>query len=297
MSGASDTRDPIAAAKRDIAGSKDLMATVARDLGQHERWLVHYERAEKHHARRIRLQALIDRLKLRLWRLLRWSKRLALISLRLARSAAASLARTGARLVADSGRRTKEGAVWLRPRVHALYGTLRRWLTASWGRILSQSRILADFTVSASSTGFAWLAAQSRALAIALQPRLTDFGARARLQAARLTRASIDGAAIGFTWAAVRAPAQLRGSPLRGSREFLSGIAAWTAGRVRILLRYSATAASSALSWTGLNARRLWLLAKAKRGSVAHRALVVRQNTALIRFEPKRVHPPALRAS
>ena len=52
MTGASDTLDPIAAAEAGIAGSKDLIAAVADDLSQHQRWLAHYHVAEKRHARR-----------------------------------------------------------------------------------------------------------------------------------------------------------------------------------------------------------------------------------------------------
>ena len=204
MSGASDTLDPIASAERGIAGSKDLMASVARDLGQHQRWLAHYQLAEERRERRIRLQELIYRLKLRFRRLLRWSKRLALISLRLARSVATSLARTGARLVADAGRRTMEGVVWLRPRVYALYGTVQRWLTASWVWILSQSRILAGATVSASSTGFARLAARSRVLAIALRRSFTAFAAWTLFQVQRFALVSIRVSATTSSWLMVR---------------------------------------------------------------------------------------------
>ncbi len=240
------------------------MASVARDIGQHQRWLEHYRRAEERRARRMRLQALIDRLKLGLWRILRQSKCFALISLRLALSAAASLALAGTCLVADGARRAKEGAVWLRPRVYAFARRLWRWLTAFCAWILSQSRTLAGFTIRASSAGLAWLAARSRAFGIVLQHRLTAFSAQARLQAARLTRTSIDGVSTGISWAAAPARPQIR-----GAREFLSRIAAWIARR----------------------------LAHAKRGSVAHRALAIRQSTALIRFEPKRIRLPALRAS
>ena len=41
MTGASDTLDPIAAAEAGIVGSKHLIASVANDLSQQERWLAH----------------------------------------------------------------------------------------------------------------------------------------------------------------------------------------------------------------------------------------------------------------
>ena len=56
--------DPIAAAEAEIAGSKSLMAAVADDLSQHERWLAHYQLAEKRHARWVMLQKLVDRVEL-----------------------------------------------------------------------------------------------------------------------------------------------------------------------------------------------------------------------------------------
>ena len=64
MIGASKTLDPIEAAEADIAGSKDLIAAVARDLGQHERWLAHYHVAEKRHARRMMVQETVARIEL-----------------------------------------------------------------------------------------------------------------------------------------------------------------------------------------------------------------------------------------
>ena len=71
MIGASKTLDPIAAAEADIAGSKNLIVAVERDLGQHERWLAHYQVAEKRHARRMLVQEGINRVELGRQRLLR----------------------------------------------------------------------------------------------------------------------------------------------------------------------------------------------------------------------------------
>ena len=67
--------DPIAAAEAEIAGSKSLMAAVADDLSEHERWLAHYQQAEKRHARWVMLQELIYRTELALRRLSRTGQR------------------------------------------------------------------------------------------------------------------------------------------------------------------------------------------------------------------------------
>ena len=65
--------DPITAAEAGIAGSKSLMAAVADDLSEHERWLAHYRLAEKRHARRVMLHELVYRLELARWRVFRLS--------------------------------------------------------------------------------------------------------------------------------------------------------------------------------------------------------------------------------
>src|SRR5262245_63492110 len=70
------------------------MAAVADDLSQHERWLAHYQLAEKRHARWVMLQELIDRVELALRRLMRFLRRVSLLALRLAYRAASFTART-----------------------------------------------------------------------------------------------------------------------------------------------------------------------------------------------------------
>ena len=79
MTGASDTLDPIAAAEARIAGSKNLMAAVADELSQQQRWLAHYQVAEKRHARRVRVQGVLYRLELARRALMRFLRRLALL--------------------------------------------------------------------------------------------------------------------------------------------------------------------------------------------------------------------------
>ena len=62
VAGANDTTDPIEAARDDIAGSKDLIASAVEDLSQHQRWLENYRVSETKHARRIRRQELLYQL-------------------------------------------------------------------------------------------------------------------------------------------------------------------------------------------------------------------------------------------
>ena len=54
VAGANDTIDPIDAARDDIAGSKDIIASAVEDLNQHQRWLENYRVSETKHARRVR---------------------------------------------------------------------------------------------------------------------------------------------------------------------------------------------------------------------------------------------------
>ncbi len=54
VAGANDTTDPIEAARDDIAGSKDIIASAVEDLNQHQRWLESYRVSETKHARRVR---------------------------------------------------------------------------------------------------------------------------------------------------------------------------------------------------------------------------------------------------
>ncbi len=190
MSGASDTLDPIAAAKRDIAGSKDLMAEVARDLGQQELWLARYQRAEERRERRIRLQEQIHRLKLRSLLFWRRSKRLVLFVLGLISSAATSLAKTVANLFAAIYRGITEAVLWLRPRASALARTLWRKLTLSVAWLVLQSRVLADSAIRAVSRALSWVVARSQTLGIAFRRSCAAFGAWTLFQAKRLARAS-----------------------------------------------------------------------------------------------------------
>ena len=79
LAGASDTIDPIDAARDDIAGSKDLIASAVEDLTQHQRWIENYRVAETRHARRVRRQELMLAVELTTKRILRALRRFALL--------------------------------------------------------------------------------------------------------------------------------------------------------------------------------------------------------------------------
>ena len=79
-------------------GSKHLMAAVADELSQQQRWLAHYEVAEKRHARRVMVQGVLHRLDLARRALMRVLRRLALLFLRMARSVATFVSATAVAL-------------------------------------------------------------------------------------------------------------------------------------------------------------------------------------------------------
>ena len=112
--------DPIAAAEAEIAGSKSLMAAVADDLSQHERWLAHYQLAEKRHARWVMLQELIYRTELALRRMMRFLRRVSLLAFRLARRVVSFTARTVIFVYTSIRDAVNACNDWLRPRAHAV---------------------------------------------------------------------------------------------------------------------------------------------------------------------------------
>ena len=201
MSGASSAPDPIEAAEAEIAGSKNLIAAVADDLSQQERWFAHYRVAEKRHARQRKFQETIYRLELGCQRLVRWSRRLALTSLRWARAGAAFLWRTAVALFVILRRTVTACAIWIRPRAYALAPTLRRLFAAFWAWAGVMSGALARTSLKGASIGSWWLAAKSQALASVLHGWLSTSAAWTRATAQALARASLATASAGFSWA------------------------------------------------------------------------------------------------
>jgi hypothetical protein len=263
--------DPIAAAKADIEGSKSLMAAVADDLGQHERWLAHYRLAERRHARRVMLQELIYRLELARWRTMRFLRRTALLTLRLARRVASFATRTAV-VVFVSVRDVVIACMdWLRPRVHALALLLRHWLVASWIWLAAESRALAALVARWSSAAWVWtranaailarvsqkrisiastwIATTSLALAAAFLHWLVRTSRRTRALARVLWRKSLYGAGVASTWIAVT----LREAASRFRQQF-SAAWKWTAVHGRILARVRIARRSAARKLMGRRA-------------------------------------------
>ena len=98
MVGAHDTTDPIDAARDDIAGSKDLIASAIEDLSQHQRWLENYRVSETKHARRIRRKELMYQAELLTKRVLRALRRFALAVARTIRTISLFLVRVSVRV-------------------------------------------------------------------------------------------------------------------------------------------------------------------------------------------------------
>jgi hypothetical protein len=256
--------DPIAAAEAGIRGSKTLMATVADDLSQHERWLAHYQLAEKRHARRVMLQELLYQLDLVRKRTMRFLRRTALLTLRLARRVATFTARTAVFAFVSVRDAIIAGLDWLRPRAYALALLLRRGLVASWIWLAVQSRTFAALAARWWSAAWAWTrvnaaiasswaAATSIVAAAALRHWLAQTWRRTRAMARVLTRQSVYGAGIALPWIA----ATLRNAGFR----LLRGLT-WTAVNVRLFVRAARIEARRAASWSAPHAQAATLALK-----------------------------------
>ena len=279
MAGASDTLDPIAAAEAGIAGSKHLIASVANDLSQQERWLAHYRVAERRRARQAKIREAMYWLELRRQRLVRWLRRVGLIALRLARSAAAVLWRNGVALAILLRDTATAGFVWLRPRAYALALMLAAWTLALLAWTATEIRLLARAAGKAVAAATAWTAHQARVVGAVSWRWLIAAWAWTRIETARLARAAITGAAIASAWSA----AQSRAAATALRRES-TRLASWTRHKAGHFSRASHATASLGFSWAK----------PAGPADTAHRALAIRRSTALISFEPRRAHVPAL---
>jgi hypothetical protein len=264
VSRASYTTDPIEAAEDDIAGSKDLIASVADEINQHQRWLENYRVAEKERARRLKRQELMYQLQLRRRRTIRSLRRVSLASLRLARRIASFLLRNGTALVVALGQLLVRGAAWAAPRVRALALTLWRWSVAASAWTWLMARVLARTLVRAAhafvrgaSIGFSWMAAQYRLLDLALGRLLAAGWSWTWRTAVVLARALFKAASLSFSWIA----AQSRALDLALGRSLAAGWS-WTSRKTLILARAFLRAASISFSW---------IVLKSKSGGVALR--------------------------
>ena len=280
MTGASDTLDQIAAAEAGIVGSKHLIASVANDLSQQERWLAHYRVAERRRARRAQIHELIYWLELRRQRLARWLRRMALIALRVARTAAAFLWRNAVALFIILRDAATAAYHWARPRVYAAALTLAAWTLAGLAWALVEARRLARATGTAAAIAAAWASREARILGVIMWRWFVAAWAWTKIEAAQLARAAIKGASIAAAWSA--AQSQTLANSLR--RETIQ-LAAWTRQKTGHFSRASLATASLGFSW-----------AKPAGGQAGanHRAFAIRRCTALVSFEPRRAHLPAI---
>jgi hypothetical protein len=180
-----DTLDPIEAAEIDIAGSKDLIASVTDEISQHQRWIENYRVSEKRHARWLQFQEIRYQLELKRRALTRALKRFSLNLALLARA-----------IWAFTVKWTTAFIAWLTPRAYALALTLRRWVAAALAWTWATAVSFARGALQEASIAFAWIGVQSVALAHALQRLLY----RAWLKGRILARASLKAASIAFAW-------------------------------------------------------------------------------------------------
>ncbi len=217
MAGASDIIDPIDAARDDIAGSKDLIASAVEDLSQHQRWIENYRVAETKHARRMKRQKLMLAVELITKHILRALRRFALLTARLARATwrvAASVSVRLARAVAAASvyayALTRSAIAWTSPRVHALAVATGRQIAAAFAWTRHQVRMLVRATLDQAARAYAWGALRARARARAAyrttEAGLSWLGAKPNV----LARASIDAASTGFAWTTAKAHALSR---------------------------------------------------------------------------------------
>lgn len=294
MAGASKALDPIAAAEAGIAGSKDLIAAVARDLGQHQRWLAHYDVAEKRHARRVMLQNILWQLEWARRRLKCRLERFGVRALRLAHLAARLMAESLVMVAAALNRAAIATVAWLSPRAHALYRAFARFLAAAWAWAVATSRALARAAMRYAAAASVWLGLHARMFANLVQQRLAAARTWTLRESRRLWHASVPAALAAALWMKVQAR-----TATIVLRDWLSTGAGKTVAGMQTLTRAASANASAGLSWAR-RARKEWLRSyatgpTAKLAETNRRALVVRRPTALIFFEAKRTGLPALR--
>jgi len=237
MTGASKTFDPVAAAEAEIAGSKDLIAAVARDLTQHERWLAHYQLAEKRYARRLMLKALIARLDAARVHVVQVLRRIMLRGLRLARDMGNFLWREITALAALLNDALAIAWAWLRPRLIALALVLRAWLANAWIWIVATSRGVEAAARRWCAAGWAWSAAEAR-------------------RAAVITRRS-------FAAATAWGSAQAKLLALR-SRDRLIALSVWTRSTARTAAAMLSAASASVSAWLAVRTKTTALAAEAQ---------------------------------
>ena len=296
--------DPIDAAKNDIAGSKDLIASVSDDLSQHYRWLESYRSSEIKHKRRLQRQEVMYQIEVRRRRLMRFAKRAALTSFRWARAASLflwqhlnaaflSLRALFLRAVAWATPYVRAiakviviGFVWLVLEFRAILLALGKWFDAGWSLLRAKSGVLAPDIANAASIGFAWLVVKLRVYALLSQRWLAAAWAWARVQAGGVARASANAASTAFAGLTVKGKALAR--TMRGS---FSTVAAWLSMTLQALIRITFGIVAAVSTRVAMKSREI----SRSTGRVAppiasetleHQALAPRPSTELVSIEP-----------
>jgi hypothetical protein len=218
MTPASRALDPIDAAQTDIAGSKDLIASVSDDLTQHYRWIESNRSAEIKHKRRLKRQEVMYQLELYRRSLVRVIRLVSLLTFHFAQASARflwehakavffylrDLASRGVTWATPYARALAKviviAFVWLVLELRAFSLALGRGLATLWAWLWEMGGIVARKTGTAVSAASAWLAVRLRAFALQSRDRLTVWWARTKVHAGRLAHASAKAASTAYAW-------------------------------------------------------------------------------------------------
>lgn len=310
MSGASDILDPVAAARDDIHRSKDLIASSLDDLRQHHLWLEDYHRAERRRVQRLHRQEVLHQLDLKRRRTMGTLRRAALISFFMARAVTAFLVKHGTAFAIATYRLTVRAVRWTAPRAVTLTRFLLKELAAGLAWSWATGRYLAREGLKRSVVALSWMVRMSDVAGATFRKQLSENLAAFSAKAAPLMQPIRAKAAIATAqtrrWSkrsAYRFRAQLATSGAQiaeasinlppAMQKTFSTTAASIHARSRTLAAAAAAAASSGSAWISLHASHVVNLRNRPVTKQSH-ALIVRQCTALVIFQPRRARLPAV---
>ena len=288
----SDILDPIELAQGEISRSKDAIASAAKELDQHDRWLKDFIAAEKRnrarHARWIRRKQAAEHFRLKRQRMARSGKRATLYCAVFARSAS----RSSAKGLAYAGRQIWQCATWVGKNSYAFSVVLLKMLSigGSWTSTKVRAVALASFR--AVLVSVSWVAAKTKALTAVLLTMLATSFAWMWTKAGILARTARRGVSVssslfvanGRALASVLAGAAFTGFARTRARSqdwasvslkaaVVSG--SWLAVRGRALASVSAGAASAGFAHTRARSQD-WASVSLKAAAVLGSGLSVR---------------------
>jgi hypothetical protein len=275
--------DPIAAAKRDVARSKEIAASVADELKQHKRWFESYvaeeKRSRKRHARLIGRQQMLLRRQERRQRTIRFLRRTVLVLAIGMRAVFRFLSKGGASALMHISDLLSESAVWIAKQARTLAAATLALIRSATSRIGAKSRAIAlaciaAGTPAAASTvqkasalagaarqgatrGASWLGVKSRAVGLACIATGTDAWSRRKPRVLRLSLLAWSG--IGLAW--IKASGSALEPKLRRAG---TDAWAWLVASARNLQLKLQRARSSGWCWMQVTARDLrnWFIAQ-----------------------------------